>query len=62
MKKLAIAFAAAAVLVLVAGPIIQANAQEKRLWDGWIEELQKARGNVAMIGQPAPAAAPAKKK
>jgi hypothetical protein len=59
MKKLAFVFAAAALLVLVAGPITQASAQNKKLWEGWIEELQKARSNVTMIGQPA--AAPAKK-
>jgi hypothetical protein len=61
MKKLAFAFAVGALLVLVAGPVTNANAQNKKLWEGWIEELQKARGNVVMVGQPAPAA-PAKKK
>jgi hypothetical protein len=53
MKKLGIALAAVAVIVLAAAPAAQ--AQSKKLWDGFVEELQKAR-----TGAVAPA--PAKKK
>lgn len=42
MKKLAIAFAAAAALVIIAAPLSQANANNKKLWQGWVEEVQKA--------------------
>lgn len=42
MKKLAIAFAAAAALVLVAAPLTQAVAKDKKLWEGFMEEMQKA--------------------
>jgi hypothetical protein len=42
MKKLAIAFAAAAALVIVAAPLSQAVAKNKTLWQGWVEEVQKA--------------------
>ena len=51
MKKLGIALAALAVIVLAAAPAAQANS--KKLWDGWIEELQMARAGAT--------AAPAKK-
>ena len=54
MKKLGIALAAAAVIVLAAAPVTQAVS--KTLWEGWMEEVQKARAGVM-----APAAAPAKK-
>jgi hypothetical protein len=55
MKKLGIALATAAVIVLAAAPM--SPAQSKQLWEGFVEELQKAR-----TGATAPAAAPAKKK
>ena len=44
MRKLAIAFAAAAVLVLVAAPV--SHAAGKKLWEGWIEEMQKAHAGI----------------
>ena len=44
MKKLGIALAATALIVLAAAPVAQANS--KKLWDGWIEELQKARSGI----------------
>lgn len=56
MKKLGIALAALAVIVLAGAPAAQ--AQSKKLWEGWMEEVQKVRMGVA----PAPAAAPAAAK
>jgi hypothetical protein len=50
MKKLGIALAAAAAIVLAAAPMTQAVS--KTLWEGWMEEVQKAR-----TGATAPAAA-----
>jgi hypothetical protein len=47
MKKLAIAFAAAAALVLVAAPLTQAVAKDKKLWEGFMEEMQKLSGATA---------------
>lgn len=65
MKKLVIAFAALAVIGLALAPtgVSQAQAQTgKRLWQGWMEEIQKI-GAPAAPAKAAPAkAAPAKKK
>jgi type IV secretory pathway VirB2 component (pilin) len=52
MRKLALVFAAAIALAIVAGPFTQA-ANSKTLWEGWMEELQKAAKGTT--------AAPAKK-
>ena len=56
MKKLTIVLAALAVIGLALSPAVvseaQAQAKGKKLWEGWMEELQK-------INAPA---APAKKK
>ena len=41
MKKLGIVLAALAVIVIAAAPAAQANS--KKLWEGFVEELQKAR-------------------
>jgi hypothetical protein len=48
MKKLAIAFAAAAAFVLFAAPMTQAVAKDKTLWSGLMEELQKAASGTTM--------------
>jgi hypothetical protein len=50
MKKIGIALAAAAVIVLAAAPM--SPAQSKKLWEGFVEELQKARAGATA---PAPA-------
>jgi cytochrome c oxidase assembly factor CtaG len=42
MKKLAIAFAAAAALTVAAAPLTDALAANKKLWEGWVEEMKKA--------------------
>ena len=56
MKKLAIVLAALAVIGVAMSPAFVApvQAQDKKLWQGWMEEVQKAR-----MGATAPA--PAKK-
>jgi hypothetical protein len=51
MRKLALVFAAAAALAIVAGPLTQAVAADKKLWEGWIEELQKAAQGTSMAGK-----------
>jgi hypothetical protein len=55
MKKLAIVLAALAVIGIAMSSAVQAQSAGKTLWQGWMEEVQKAM-------QPkAPAPAPAKK-
>jgi hypothetical protein len=44
MKKLAIVLAAAAVLFVAAAP--SADAANKKLWEGWMEDMKKAREAV----------------
>ncbi len=46
MKKLALAFAAAFALVVMAAPLSQAVAQ-KKLWEGWLEDVRKLQADIA---------------
>jgi hypothetical protein len=46
MRKLALVFAAAITLAIVAGPFTQA-AYSKTLWEGWMEEVQKAMAGTS---------------
>lgn len=50
MRKLALVFAVAVTFGIVAAPFTQAVAANKKLWEGWMEEVQKA-----MAGTPAAA-------
>lgn len=47
MKKLALAFAAAAALVIVAAPLTQATAANKKLWEGWWDDVKKVQADIA---------------
>ncbi|MCC6946723.1 MAG: hypothetical protein IT539_03065 [Bradyrhizobiaceae bacterium] len=42
MRKLALVFAVAVTFGIVATPFVQAVAADKKLWEGWIEEVKKA--------------------
>jgi ABC-type glycerol-3-phosphate transport system substrate-binding protein len=45
MRKIALLIAAFAALAIAAAPLSSAFAQakkEKKLWEGWVEEMQKA--------------------
>jgi ABC-type glycerol-3-phosphate transport system substrate-binding protein len=45
MRKFGLVIAALAAVVIAAAPLSSAFAQakkEKKLWDGWVEEMQKA--------------------
>ena len=55
MKKLAIVLAALAVIGVAMSPAFVApvQAQDKKLWQGFMEEMQKARAGATA---PAPAA------
>lgn len=46
MKKLALAFVAAFALVAAAAPLSQAYAQ-KKLWEGWMEDVKKLQADIA---------------
>ena len=55
MKKIAIVLAALAVIGLAMSSTVMAQSAGKTLWQGWMDEVQKAM-------QPPPPPAPAKKK
>jgi hypothetical protein len=55
MKKLAIVLAALAAIGVAMSTTVMAQSAGKTLWQGWMEEVQKAM-------QPPPPPAPAKKK
>jgi hypothetical protein len=57
MKKLAIVLAALAVIGIAMSSTVQAQSAGKTLWQGWMEEVQKATNRT-----PPPPPAPAKKK
>lgn len=63
MKKLAIVLAALAVIGVAMSPalVTPVQAEDKKLWQGWMEEMQKVRMGAAAPA-PAPAPAPAAKK
>lgn len=45
MRKIGLVIAALAALVIAAAPLSSAFAQakkDKKLWEGWVEEMQKA--------------------
>ena len=45
MKKLAIVLAAAAVLFVAAAP--SADAADKKLWEGWMEDVKKLQSDIS---------------
>jgi hypothetical protein len=47
MKKLAIVLAAAAALTLTAAPLTSAVAADKKLWEGWMEDVKKLQSDIA---------------
>jgi hypothetical protein len=47
MKKLGIAFAAAAALILAAAPLTSAFAANKTLWGGWMEDVKKLQSDIS---------------
>jgi hypothetical protein len=59
MKKLVIVLAAVAAIGVAMSTAVMAQSAGKTLWQGWMEEVQKAAQGASA---PAPAPAPAKKK
>ncbi len=57
MKKFAIVLAALAAIGIAMSTAVMAQSAGKTLWQGWMEEVQKAANRT-----PPPAPAPAKKK
>lgn len=47
MKRLAIVFAAAAALMLAAAPLTSAVAADKKLWEGWMQDVKKLQSDIS---------------
>jgi hypothetical protein len=64
MRKFGFVFAAAAVLGVISASLLiaPAQAQQKTLWQGWVDELQKIGAPPPPPAKAPPPAAPAKMK
>jgi hypothetical protein len=47
MKKFAILLAATAVLFVAAAPLTNAVAKDKKLWEGWMEDVKKVHSDIS---------------